>query len=225
MLESLRQLLRRGRDRRFGILTSAVLALVGVAVILVVVWPAGKGASSSTGTGTGAGTGSSGDPASTASAAAVRAQPPTHAAAEEANLGNAVKPARSLRVAAWNGGHGGTAWRAVSAQLGTVLMMDAEKQVPQLRQACQALATTVTTALAAPPIPDRTMELWYKRALTEIGAGAVDCHASITSKLHGDEVLVVHQDASLINRAMSELSTGSKELYKATAYVKAVGRP
>jgi hypothetical protein len=222
MPESERQRLPRWGDRKFAILTSAIMAVVGVAVIVVVVWPSGKSTGSSTAIGTG--TGSSNRPGATASAVAA-AQPPTQAAAEEANVGNAVKPTNSLRVAAWKAGHGGTAWRAVSAQLGTVLMMHAAKQVPQLPQACQVLGTAVTTARTAPPIPDRTMELWYERGLAQIGAGAADCRASITSKLTGDEDLVVHQNAALINRAMSELSTGSKELYKATAYVKTTGRP
>jgi hypothetical protein len=209
------------RDRRFAILTSAVLALVAVAVIVAVVWPGSKSAD----TASAAAPGSPDGPATAQSAAAAPAQPPTQAADAEASVGDAVKPANSLRVAVWNGGRGGAAWRAVSAQLGTVLMMHAEKRIPALRQGCQTLGSAVTAALAAPPIPDQTMELWYKRALTEIGAGAADCHASITSELHGDEDLVVHQNATLINRAISELSTGSKELYKATAYVKAVGRP
>jgi hypothetical protein len=208
------------RDRRFAILTSAVLALVA-AVIVVVAWPGGKSAANGSATGPGSLSG----PTTAQSAAAAPAQPPTQAADAEASVGNAVKPTNSLRVAVWNGGHGGAAWRAVSAQLGTVLMMHAEKQIPALRQACQTLGSAVTTALAAPPIPDQTMELWYKRALTEIGAGAADCHAGITSELHGDEDLVVHQNAALINRAISELSTGTEELYKATAYVKTVGRP
>lgn len=231
---SARQFLQRGRDRRFGILMSAVLALAVVAAILAVLLPGSKNTGTSTGsapgtTGTGSapgtGTGSSSQPGTTASGVAAPAQAPTQAAAEAAHAGKAVKPANSLRVAAWNGGRGGTAWRAVSAQLGTVLMMHAEKHVPQLRQACQLLKADVATALTAPPIPDRTMEQWYKRALVEIGAGAANCRASITSELHGDEDLVVHQNAALMNRAMSELSTGSRELYKATAYIKAAGRP
>jgi hypothetical protein len=146
------------------------------------------------------------------------------AAAQEADLGGAVTPANSLRVAAWSASHGGKASRAVSAQLGVVLMMHDAKEVVQMRQACQVLAATVTAARTATPIPDKTMQLWYTRALTEIGAGAADCHAAISSKLTGDEDLVVHQDAALISRAMSELTTGSRELYKATAFLKSVKR-
>jgi hypothetical protein len=158
----------------------------------------------------------------TKSAAAAPAQP---AAAEEASLGSAVKPANSLKVAVWNTGRGGTALRAVSAQLGTVLMMHAAKQVPEMRQACQALGAAATAALAATPIPDVTMQLWYGRALDDIGAGTADCRAAISTTLHGDEDLVVHEDAALISRAMSELTTGARELYKATAYVKSLERP
>jgi hypothetical protein len=43
-------------------------------------------------------------------------------------------------------------------------------------------------------------------------------------KLHRDEDLVVQQNAALMNRAMSELSTGARELYKATAYIKTLKR-
>lgn len=218
------QFLRRGRDRKFGIVLSAALALVGVGVILAVLLPGGKSTGTTTGNAAGTGTGSSSQPGTTTSGVAAAAQPPTRAAAEEANAGNAVKPTNSLRVAVWNGGRGGSAWRAVSAQLGTVLMTHAEKQVAQLRQACQVLQAKVTTAQAAPPIPDKAMEQLYKRALTQISTGAGNCRASITSDLHGDEDLVVHQNTALMNRAMSELSTGSNELYKATAYIKAAGR-
>jgi hypothetical protein len=101
-------------------------------------------------------------------------------------------------------------------------MMHAAKQIPQMRLGCQTLATAVTTALVASPIPDRTMRLWYEKALAEIGAGAADCRAGISTKLEGDEDAVVHQNAVLMNRAMSELSTGARELYKGTAYVEAL---
>ena len=66
------------------------------------------------------------------------------------------------------------------------------------------------------------MQLWYERALVEIRGGAADCSAGISSTLEGDEDAVVHQNAVLMNRAMSELFTGERELYKGTAYVKAL---
>ncbi len=219
MSGSTRRLPWRGRGRRLSMFAGAVVALVGVSVIVVAVWPGGRGPGSPA---SGAMAGSS--PAGSGTAAAQPAAPPAQAAAEEAKLGGAVTPANSLRVALWNKGHGGTALRAVSTQLGTVQMMYGEKQVPGMRQACQELGTAVTAALAATPIPDRTMQLWYKRALTTIGAGAADCHAGISSKLSGDEDLVVHQNAALMNRAMSEFSTGARELYKATAYLKTLKR-
>ena len=233
MLDSAaRQLRRRPRNRRFGILALAILALAAVFVIVVAAWPSGKGPGSSGSSLAAAGSRVTASHAAvpaqqaTQAATAVPAQQPAQApAAAEASLGSAVKPANSLKVAVWNAGRGGAALRAVSAQLGTVLMMHAAEHVPEMRQACQALNAAATAALAATPIPDVTMQLWYKRALDDIGAGAADCRAAISSKLHGDEDLVVHQDAALMSRAMSELTTGARELYKATAYVKPLERP
>jgi hypothetical protein len=76
--------------------------------------------------------------------------------------------------------------------------------------------------LVASPIPDSAMQLWYGRALAEVRAGAADCSAGISTTLEGDEDAIVHQNAVLMNRAMSEFFTGETELYKGTAYLKAL---
>ena len=215
MQESAQQPRRRGGDHRVLVLTSIILVLAAAAVIAVAAWPGGKAA------------GGPGNPVAMASnatatpAATAAAQQPTQAAAEEANLGGAIKPANSLRLAVWDAGKGGAALKVVSADLGTVLMMHAGKQIPQMPHACRALGVAASAALAAAPIPDASMRLWYKRALAEIGAGATDCRAALSSMLHGDEDLVVNVNTALMDRAMSELTTGSRQLYKATAYVKA----
>ena len=171
MPESARQQPRREGNHRFRIVMCAVAALAAVSAIVVVVL---SGGSSPRPSGITTAAGSSAG----ATHPAVQAPaPPEIAAAQEADLGGAVTPANSLRVAAWSASHGGKASRAVSAQLGIVLMMHDAKEVVQMRQACQVLAATVTAARTATPIPDKTMQLWYTRALTEIGAGAADCHA------------------------------------------------
>jgi hypothetical protein len=218
MSGSRQQLPRRGKGRTLSMVAGVIVALVGVSVIVVVAWPGGRGLRADSQAVAGS---SSAGPQATA---AQPSAPATQAAAEEAKLGGAVTPRNSLRVAVWNTGHGGAAMRAVTARLGTVQMMYGAKHISAMRQACQTLSGAVTTALAATPIPDSMMQLWYKRALTNIGTGAADCRAGISSKLSGDEDLEIHQNAAVMSRAMSEFSTGNRELYKATAYLKTLKR-
>jgi len=64
------------------------------------------------------------------------------------------------------------------------------------------------------------MENLYKQALASLAAGAANCKAGISSSQQGDEYLITKENSALLARAMSELSIGTNELYRATAKIK-----
>jgi hypothetical protein len=93
-------------------------------------------------------------------------------------------------------------------------------QFVQMRQACSKLATAVRIAQTQAPIPDAAMQKLYAKALTEMAQGAAGCQAAISSHLQGEEDLVVHKDTTMLNRAMSLIAAGAKDLYRATGKIK-----
>lgn len=137
----------------------------------------------------------------------------------------ALKPGSPPQVAAWNAGPGGAALAAISAHLGTVLMAHDERQFVQMKRECASLAAAVTAASAQPAIPDPAMENLYTKALASLAAGAANCQAAVSSHQEGDEDLITTTDPSLLVTAMSQLTTGTRDLYVATAAVKALKRP
>jgi hypothetical protein len=132
----------------------------------------------------------------------------------------ALIPGQPAKVAVWNSGRGGAALAAVSHDFGDALMAHGARQFVEMKQACSKLATAVTTARAMAPIPDAAMQRLYGKALAEMAKGAADCRAAISSHREGVEDLVVHEDTSMLNRAMSLIAAGANDLYHAIGKIK-----
>lgn len=95
-----------------------------------------------------------------------------------------------------------------------------ERQFVQMKRECASLAAAVTAASAQPAIPDPAMENLYTKALASLAAGAANCQAAVSSHQEGDEDLITTTDPSLLVTAMSQLTTGTRDLYIATAAVR-----
>jgi hypothetical protein len=131
-----------------------------------------------------------------------------------------LSPRHPALVASWNAGKGGAALSSITQQLGTVLMAHGASQYPIMRRACVQLSASVETASGSEPIPDATMEQLYQRALTLLAAGAGKCEAGISTQKEGLEDTATRANASLLSQAMSDFSTGSRDLYSATATIR-----
>jgi hypothetical protein len=56
-------------------------------------------------------------------------------------------------------------------------MANGGRQYPEMRTACIKLTSAVSTATAAPSIPDTAMQQAYLKALAALKTGAADCLA------------------------------------------------
>ncbi len=205
MFESVRQVLWSRRHHGRRIVAYAVLALLGLSAVTYVTVAGRPGPTASTAAGKLAGT--------------ALAVPASQAVGQDSNA--ALNPSHPAKVAAWDGGHGGRALAVVSAELGDVLMTHDVRQFLEMKQACSKLAAAVTNARAKAPIPDAAMERLYKRALGELATAAADCHAAISYRQNGVEDVVVHENSTLLDRAMAAAVAGAKDLYRGTAKIGA----
>jgi hypothetical protein len=137
----------------------------------------------------------------------------------------ALKPGSPSQVATWNAGPGGATLAAITSHLGTVLMAHDARQYVQMKRECVSLAADVKTASAQSAIPDPAMQNLYTKALAAISAGAADCQGAVSSHQEGDEDLIPQTNSSLLATAMSELNTGTRDLYIATAGIKDLRKP
>ena len=133
-----------------------------------------------------------------------------------------VPPALKDQVLRWKEGRGGTAWSAVTAQVGSLSQIAAAGLYPQLRMDCANLASTVQTARNAPPIPDKTMQRSYANVLAGLGVASADCRNAISVHPVGDEGQQSTVNKALLNRALAQFASGTKELYTATAEIRAM---
>jgi hypothetical protein len=99
------------------------------------------------------------------------------------------------------------------------------RQFVRMRRECVSLAADAKAASAQSSIPDAAMESLYTKALAAIATGAADCQGAVYSHLEGDEDLVTQTNSSLLVTAMSQLSTGVRDLYIATAGIKDLRKP
>lgn len=216
---------RQTQRRRRRVSAFAVVALLGLSALAFSAWSlsASKTADGSalsldqTAT---AGTGSSA-PAGNAPATT----PATTRVVPEPVGPVALKPGSTSQVAAWNAGPGGTTLAAITARLGTVLMAHDARRYVQMRQECAGLAAEVRSAGAESAIPDSAMEKLYSKALASLAAGAANCQAAVSSRQQGDEDLITKANPALLATAMSELTAGTRDLYIATAGIKALKTP
>lgn len=76
---------------------------------------------------------------------------------------------------------------------------------------CAALSRDISTAQSYKPIPDTVAQQHWSAALDQYQQAATDCQAGVTAT-----------DASLIQKAGTEITAGSSELQQATARINQI---
>ncbi len=131
-----------------------------------------------------------------------------------------IKPTDPAKVKSWNIGKGGAALAQVTAYSGNVLMAYGSGLYPQTLQSCLQLAGAVKKAEALPPIPSSAMQKMYVRSLNAFNKGIAECEAAITQHPEGVEDTVTDVNHSQMNKAIAQFSTGTKDLYIATEFLR-----
>lgn len=116
----------------------------------------------------------------------------------------------AAQISGWNNGPGGTAQRAVSADLhavaaaARVAAADPASASARLkhRQALTLLASDVAAALRAPPVPDAEAQYWWAKALAELQKAAADGQVGVDTRNQR-----MHHQAALGLRAAAESVT------------------
>jgi hypothetical protein len=207
----------------------AVIAFVGLSAVLIGVL-VGTGTDQTKLNGPSAGpapgTTSGGIAATNAPTGTTKAKGNVISAAKLAEGGGAISlPTRMKRPAVnWQAGAGGKDLAAVTRSFGDALQAGGTRQYSAMRYACAELAGSVATAEAGPKIPDPAMQVLYARALSELAKGAADCRMAITLKPSGDETLDTRVNTTLLKLSVSELATGAKDIFRATAEIEIVSR-
>jgi hypothetical protein len=210
--------------------TLAVIAFVGLSAVLI-------GVLISTGTHQTTLSGPSAGPAprTTAGGGIAATNAPTGTTKAKGNVISAAKvaegagaislPTRMKRPALnWQAGAGGEDLAAVSHWFGDALQAGGIRQYSAMRYACAELGASVATAEAGPKIPDLAMQTLYARALAELARGAANCRMAIILKPSGDETLDTRVNTTLLKLSVSELATGAKDIFRATAEIEIVSR-
>lgn len=134
-------------------------------------------------------------------------------------------PSLQNQMVSWKAGSGGAALTAVTGQLGNATQAGGAKIYPTMRIACANLSSAIRKAQAAPPIPDGVMQRSYAASLVVLSSAASNCHQAISEHPEGDEEMDAQINPTLMNRALTEFNTGSKQLYTATAEIRALKLP
>jgi len=135
-----------------------------------------------------------------------------------------VTPKLAVALRRWNAGRGGVMLAQVSADLGDALQAAGSKLFVQMRPACSSLAAAVSAAKSAPPMPSATLQKLYVKALVTLEPAAADCLDGISEHAYGDDGVETHESPTTMNRSVSELTAGSKDLYLATLKLAVVQR-
>jgi hypothetical protein len=140
-------------------------------------------------------------------------------AATPEQVAASVKMPAKLRATlrAWNNGRGGKALVAVSSELGTAMQSGGVMMFSTMRTACDQLFVAVRAARAGPPIPNGALQKTYSAALTQLARAAAGCHAAISKRPAGDEIVDIRVNQGLLHSAQAGLSAGIKDLYRITA--------
>jgi hypothetical protein len=125
---------------------------------------------------------------------------------------------------AWNAGRGGTSLTAVTDELGAVTQEGGVRNFVAMKGGCRALATGIRAAQAAPPIPDASLQALYAKALTTLAGGASACQSAISLRPDGEEYDVTAENQNELHQATSAFAAGAKDIYGATAEIRAVSR-
>lgn len=208
----------------------SVIAFVGLSAVLIGVL-IGTGTHQTTSSGSPAGpasgtTTSGGIAAAKAPTGVTKAKGKVISAAKLAEGGGALSlPASKQRPAVnWQAGAGGKDLAAVSRWFGDALQAGGIRQYAVMRSACTELAGSAATAEAGPKIPDAALQTLYARALAELAKGAADCRMAIALKPSGDETIDIRVNTTLLKLSVSELATGARDIFRATAEIEIVSR-
>jgi hypothetical protein len=116
-------------------------------------------------------------------------------------------------ISAWVNGAGYRAFKKLTGELGLPGKAYKTGGMAEMARACSTLATQITAAQQAPPIPDARAEREYSLALTDWENGAVDCQDGATSG-----------DASLLAASVRHTTAGNAYFQRATKRIVALIR-
>lgn len=179
---------------------------------------AGNGAAGAAGSATGHGGGAN---AGNTNGSKLPAPSVTLSANGGPNIPKPIYPGNPKAAGAWYSGSGGKALTRVNNQAGSALMAHGAGQYREMRAVCDTLTGAVSTAQAAPPIPDAAMQRVYAKALTSFNTGAAGCLNAISQHQDGVEDTVTHVDAAEMKTVVVQLNTGMTDLYEATEALRA----
>jgi hypothetical protein len=132
-----------------------------------------------------------------------------------------VPRALATVLAKWDAGPGGAALAHVSGDVGDAMQASGVRQFGPMKQACASLATAVTRAQTARPIPNANIQRSYGQALAQLARAAAKCGAGISLYPTEDQGLQARENPSILHRAESELTAGAENLHQATADITA----
>jgi hypothetical protein len=135
-----------------------------------------------------------------------------------------VAPKLAAALKSWDAGHGGAALATASADLDSATQAAGLKLYAPMKLACSSLGTAVTDAQAEPPIPDAAKQKLYAGALGTLATAVADCRAGISAHPYGDEDIQTHENPTVLDRSLSDLAAGTKDLYLATVELKVANR-
>jgi hypothetical protein len=203
----------------------AVSAAVVLAVVAAVTIPGSSSGFAPTASSqqlTSGGTAGHSAPAAAAPAPATAASPAA-VASPGTVPGMAPLPHKlAVTLASWDAGRGGVALAVLLKDVGNTTQSAGLKLYDAMKIACSTVSTAVPAAQGSPPIPDATMQKRYSQAQATLAKAAADCRAGISAQANGEETVQTEEIPAILHRSESEFAAGSKELYLATAQIRAL---
>lgn len=127
-----------------------------------------------------------------------------------------LTPSSPSKTSQWAASKPGSVMSQVTDASGLALQdYSVHDYVSTLRE-CSALAGAVKAASAQAPIPDSAMQKRYASALSSFASGAQSCSSAITQHSQGPEDVTTTVNHAVMAQALSDLSSGTRDLYVAT---------
>jgi len=125
------------------------------------------------------------------------------------------------QMARWTSGPGGSALRAICADLENVARLfrltadpSADQLWLSLRDACCCLGADVSMAMTAPSMPDPQAQSWWAEVLAAAQRAAADLRAGMQRR-----------DAAMIRQGNVEIQAAAGHLAEMTRRIKAIPGP
>jgi hypothetical protein len=132
-------------------------------------------------------------------------------------------PQLQRQMKRWRSGPGGAALTTVETQMGNAMQAAGLKMYVPMKLVCGSLASGISAAQSAPPIPYETMQRLYATALAGLSRAAADCRTAISVHVDGEDT-DVHTNQGLLDQSRTEFAATAGKFYKATAEIQALGR-